>query len=111
VRPGAALRFVRRARYQLYRASDGLWYVGHLDCLPSRATPCATIQPVVGPFESNGVHFAYRDSTGAVTSDPTRVARIDVHARAPGLRMPHAGGYASHGSADSLLITIAPRNR
>jgi prepilin-type N-terminal cleavage/methylation domain-containing protein len=110
VSPGAALRFVRRARYQLYRASDGYWYLGYADCLASRATPCATIQPVNGPFAPGGIRFAFWDSTGALTSDPTRVARIDVLARALGDRAGKAGA-AREPAAESLLITIAPRNR
>lgn len=108
--PGAALRFVRRARYQLYKASDGRWYLGYLDCLASRATPCSTIQPVNGPFAPNGVRFVFTDSTGGATSSPERVSRIDVLARAlvDGARN---SGAASEPAAESLLITVALRNR
>jgi len=107
---GAALHFVRRARYQLYKASDGRWYLGYLDCLSSRATPCATIQPVNGPFAPNGVRFVFSDSTGVAASDPARVARIDVLARALTDRSTDAGSSPAF-AAESLLITIAPRNR
>jgi type II secretory pathway pseudopilin PulG len=110
VEPGAALRFVRRARYQLYRAGDGHWYLGHLDCLSSRATPCTTVQPVAGPFPHDGVRFTYRDSTGGITNDPTRVARIDLLTRALGRHMPTGGSAPAH-LADSTLITITLRNR
>jgi type II secretory pathway pseudopilin PulG len=110
VSPGMALRFVRRARYQLYKGSDGGWHIGYFDCLSARSSPCATIQPVIGPFAPNGVRFVYRDANGAGTADPARVARIDVLARAPG-RGALPAGTAGASPAESLLITIAPRNR
>ena len=54
IAPGTLVRVVRRARYELYRASDSRWYLGYLDCLASRATPCNTVQPVSGPFAPGG---------------------------------------------------------
>lgn len=108
---GAALRFFRRTRYQLYRAGDGRWYLGFLDCAPARATPCSTAQPVSGPFVSEGVRFSYRDSTGAVTAEPTRVARIDVLSHAASDAPLRAMGFALGIYSDSVLASIALRNR
>ncbi|HUO53065.1 MAG TPA: prepilin-type N-terminal cleavage/methylation domain-containing protein [Gemmatimonadaceae bacterium] len=82
VRPGAPLRFVRRARYQLYRAADARWYLGFVDCLATRATPCAVVQPVAGPYDAGGLRFAYLDSAGAPAAAPADVAVITVDARA-----------------------------
>ena len=99
---GALVRVVRRARYELYRASDSRWYLGYLDCLASRATPCNVVQPVAGPFAPGGVVFAYLDRAGAVTANPLRVARIDALAIAERRSSPTV--------LDSLATTIALRN-
>jgi hypothetical protein len=99
---GALVRIVRRARYEVYRASDSRWYLGYLDCLSSRATPCNVVQPVSGPFVPSGVHLAYLDRNGAATTDPWRVARIDVLAVAARRTAP--------ATLDSLATTIALRN-
>lgn len=111
VGPGAALRFIRRARYALYRAGDDRWYLGFLDCVPARAVPCTGIQPVSGPFTPGGVRFAFRDSSGAVTSDPARVARIDVVSRATSVTRLHAAGFARGFRTDSITASITLRNR
>jgi type II secretory pathway pseudopilin PulG len=102
VGPGTLVRVVRRARYELYRASDSRWYLGYLDCLASRATPCNVVQPVSGPFAPAGVRLAYLDRGGAPTTDPLRVARIDVLAIAARRSAP--------ATLDSLATTIALRN-
>ncbi|HEY9516456.1 MAG TPA: prepilin-type N-terminal cleavage/methylation domain-containing protein [Gemmatimonadaceae bacterium] len=107
---GAALRFVRRARYQLYLAGGGRWYLGYLDCLASRAVPCSTIQPVSGPFPTDGIRFAFRDTSGGETSDPAGVARIDIVSRAETNVALRAAGFAHRVFTDSIVATIAPRN-
>jgi hypothetical protein len=102
IAPGALVRIVRRARYEVYRASDSRWYLGYLDCLSSRATPCNVVQPVSGPFAPSGVHLSYLDRNGTPTTDPWRVARIDVLAV--------AARRTSPATLDSLAATIALRN-
>ena len=102
IAPGTLVRVVRRARYELYRASDSRWYLGYLDCLSSRATPCNVVQPVAGPFAPMGIRLAYLDRGGAPTADPSRVARIDVLAIAERRSSPTV--------LDSLATTIALRN-
>ena len=92
--PHAPIRLFRRARYALYHSSDGEWHLGYADCRPLvRAPPCATIQPVSGPYLSyappggsrpSGLTLEYFDSAGVQTSDPLLVARIDVTLRARG---------------------------
>ncbi len=111
VETGAALRVFRRARYELYRAGDGGWYLGFLDCAPSRTVPCSTVQPVSGPFTAQGIRFAFRDSTGSPTADPRRVRRIDVLSRARSRTALRAMGFARGFRSDSLLAAIALRNR
>jgi hypothetical protein len=111
VASGAALRFVRRARYALYRAGDDLWYLGYLDCAPARAVPCSTIQPISGPFAPGGVRFTFRDAAGAITSDPVRVAQIDVLSRAKSSAPLRAIGFALGFRTDSALASVTLRNR
>ena len=111
IRAGAALRFVRRARYQLYRASDGQWYLGYLDCLASRSEPCSTIQPVSGPFATTGIRFLFRDASGTETSDPASVSRIDILSRATTTVALRAMGFAGGVHTDSVVASIALRNR
>ncbi len=92
VEPHAPLRAFRRVRYALYRASDGLWYLGFSDCRPVVRTPaCTALQPVSGPYEPasvpgarrpSGLTFAYLDGDERPTSEPTRVASIALSFRA-----------------------------
>ena len=120
VTQGAAVRFFRRVRYNLYRAADGLWYLGYQDCLPSRTPPCSVVQPIGGPYQpyaaagsgESGVEFTYVDSLGAVTTDRKAVARIDVVVRGQSselVQLTAATGWTTF--RDSLRLEIALRNR
>jgi type II secretory pathway pseudopilin PulG len=102
IEPGTLVRIVRRARYELYRASDSRWYLGYLDCLASRATPCNVVQPVSGPFAPGGIQLEYLDVGGAPTANPRLVARIHVLAIAERRSTP--------ATLDSLATAIALRN-
>ena len=109
VGPGAALRFIRRARYELYKSADGGWYLGFRDCLATRATPCAIVQPVSGPYSAGGMRFVFRDSADVPTADPSRVTRIDVMMRAASVARLHLPGIRPGVFVDSVLFTIRPR--
>jgi prepilin-type N-terminal cleavage/methylation domain-containing protein len=110
VTPGAALRFFRRARYELYRASDGLWYLGYVDCLAGRSPQCSVVQPVSGPYTPGGVHFDFLDTLGSATADPRSVARIDVLTWAESPRVVHDSRGRVARFRDSLTTSIALRN-
>lgn len=61
--------------YRLYRSSeDGRWYVG--------LQTATDLQPVLGPVTSDGLVFAYLDSSGVPTTTAARVAMIEVRVRA-----------------------------
>ncbi len=115
--PGAAIRFFRRAHYELYRsATSGNWYLGYYDCVPSRTPACGALQPVSGPYlplvdgAPSGIELSYFDSLGAVTANRTLVSRIGVIARAQtasGVRMP---GATPGPHLETQITTIAPRN-
>jgi type II secretory pathway pseudopilin PulG len=103
---GAPLRFFRRARFELYRAADSKWYLGFYDCLATRGTPCAIVQPVSGPYDPAGIRFSYIDSLGAAATSAADVAAVlaDVHASAAGA-VP--GGAPLR---DSARAAVAMRN-
>lgn len=115
---GAAMRFVRRAHYSLYRSTnDQLWYLGYT-C--SACGTGATIQPIAGPFnpftavttpDLSGLRFTYFDSTGAITSDPTTVARINVVIRGQTRGYLNVPGLKQGYYTDSVRTDIAVRNR
>jgi len=111
---GSSIRFLREARYSLYQASDGRWYLGYQEC---PGGTCNTIQPVSGPYlppstsgGSSGLTFTYFDSTGAVTATPTTVARIDVVTRSATRNDVRIPGFATGQHVDSLRTSIGLRN-
>jgi prepilin-type N-terminal cleavage/methylation domain-containing protein len=119
VLPGAPVRFVRRGRYSLYRASDGDWYLGYRRCNAIGSSACGAIQPLSGPYRSyssnsgtSGLVFEYFDSHGARLdpSMPLDLARIDISARAESR---HHLGVEGHSftPSDSATVSIAIRNR
>jgi prepilin-type N-terminal cleavage/methylation domain-containing protein len=90
--------------YALYNAA-GTWYMG-------LTTAGGSQQPLIGPLLSNGVSFAYYDSTGAVTAVPARVARVDITVRAQTNQPVRATAGASTLArvVDSVLTSVALRN-
>jgi hypothetical protein len=113
---GSPIRILRRARYELYQAASGNWYLGYYDCVPSRLPACNALQPIAGPYVppnlggTGGIVFTYRDSLGAVTANPLLVRRVDLAARAQTSVSVHTSGYKSGPMTDSTFISIAPRN-
>lgn len=122
VRKGAPVRFIRRARYSLYRSSDGNWYLGYRRCNSVGPSICSTIQPVSGPYlphartgaSSAGISFRYFDSGAAElfdVSQSTSVARIDVVLRGETARAVSLVGDARQRYRDSAIVSVSPRNR
>ena len=117
-RSGAFVRFIRRGRYSLYRASDGQWYLGYRRCNALGLSVCGAIQPLSGPYRryspdnaETGFLFEYFDADGErlAAGSPLSVARIDVTARAH--KDPGTGGGAGMHLPESATATIALRNR
>ena len=102
---GAPVRGYERVVYKLYRpAGDTSWYIGF-------QPQGQTIQPLIGPVLQNGLTFTYFDSTGAVTANRLRVARIDITVRARTAYAVRAGGQAAMRPAvDSIVTSVALRN-
>jgi prepilin-type N-terminal cleavage/methylation domain-containing protein len=116
---GAPVRLYRRVRYSLYRAADGLSYLGYRDCVPGRTPVCSVVQPIGGPYRAyaapatnqSGVQFVYSDSLGNPTTIGRNVARIGVVLRGQTTaQLQMATGQIGR-MEDSLSIEIAIRNR
>jgi prepilin-type N-terminal cleavage/methylation domain-containing protein len=94
--------------YSLYQpTAGGDWYVG-LTNSSSGGSP----QPLIGPVLANGLSFAYYDSTGVVTANPARVARVDITLRAQTAQQIRArsGSNSLVRMVDSVLTSVALRN-
>lgn len=120
VKAGAPVRFVRRGRYSLYRASDSRWYLGYRRCNAVGASTCGAIQPLSGPYRDynsdagrTGLLFQYFDGSGnrlTQGTSPLALARVDISARAESRHRIMVGSRVS-APADSATVAIAIRNR
>ena len=117
---GAPVRFIRRGRYSLYRASDGEWYLGYRRCNAVGVSACGAIQPLSGPYRSysrdpqlTGLRFEYFDAAGSrieAGGSPLLLARVALTARAQSGHQVVTEGHART-AADSGTLSIAVRNR
>jgi len=118
IRAGSPVRFVRRGRYSLYRASDGDWYLGYRRCNAIGASVCGAIQPLSGPYQpyssdadQSGLVFEYFDRTGSdPRAAPLSLARVDVTARAASRESFLVEGRRWTPN-DSAHVSVAVRNR
>ena len=122
VQIGAPIRFFRRARYELYQATDTKWYLGYYDCVAGRMPVCNPLRPMAGPFrnfsanaEQSGLLFSYFDQNGAALAaaiwNAPYVARITISLRGQTAAPVSMGGGAPALVADSLVMDVAIRNR
>lgn len=91
--------------YSLYQpTAGGDWYVG--------LTTSNGQQPLIGPVVTNGLSFAYLDSTGVATAVPARVARVDITLRAQTAQQIRArsGSNSLVRMVDSVVTSVALRN-
>ena len=121
VHKGAPVRFLRRARYSIYKSSDGKWYLGYRRCTAGVPASCAAIQPLGGPYRpygprsaESGLSFRYYDVNGAelpAGSGGLSVARVDIVVRGESSRQIALAGDAQRTFRDSAVVTVSPRNR
>lgn len=100
---GAPVLAFETVTYRLYRSSeDGRWYVGQ--------QTAGDVQPVLGPVTSDGLTFTYLDSSGTMTTTPSRVAVIDARVRARTVRRirDRQGGLVQ--PLDSVQVVVWLRN-
>jgi hypothetical protein len=119
VKPGSVVRFIRRARYSLYRASGGDWYLGYRRCNAIGASVCGAVQPISGSYRAHsrdsrvtGLLFEYFDGAGQVldlSAVPLALARVDVTARSESENQLPGGSPIAPRIADSATISIAVR--
>jgi hypothetical protein len=104
------VRLTRPIRYSIYRAGDGLWYLGLQTWSPA-SMQFNTVQPLSGPYEPPGpsaTRIEYFDTSGNVlapgTPNTRDIARIEwmLRSRSP------AGALTP---GDSTRIVVAMRNR
>jgi hypothetical protein len=121
VHAGSPVRFIRRGRYSIYRASDGQWYLGYRRCnATGEPSTCGVIQPLSGPYaqysadaNSTGLLFEYFNAAGRGLKpgdSPLEIARIDITARGAAGRRSwmHGSGAAT---AQSATLAVSIRNR
>jgi hypothetical protein len=118
---GALIRFLRRARYSLYKSSDGEWYLGYRRCSTGMPPSCASIQPVSGPYRAYrgstspaGIAFRYYDANGAAltnSAQSTLVSRIDIVLRGETASSVALVGDTRRVWRDSVVVSVSPRNR
>jgi hypothetical protein len=117
---GSVLRWTRRIRLSLYRASDSRWYLGAREWNVS-SRRFNTIQPVAGPLlaysgdaSRTGLRFRYSASDGVQLEppvDPARIAAITIVTRGEARRpVRMSGRVAADRYIDSSTVTVALRN-
>jgi hypothetical protein len=119
VKPGSVVRFIRRQRYSLYRASDGESYLGYRRCNAIGPSVCGAVQPVSGPYRphsrdprATGLLFEYFDAAGQaldVSAAALSVARVDITARSESGYGRPRGEPFSRRIADSATVSVAVR--
>jgi hypothetical protein len=120
IEAGAPVRFLRRARYSLYRASDGRWYLGYRRCNAIGESTCGPVQPLSGPYaaynrdqRATGLGFEYFDAHGQPLGpydSPLILARVDITARSDGSPAT-ATSEESGARSETATISVAVRNR
>lgn len=100
---GAPVLGFETVTYRLYRSTeDRRWYVG--------MKTAADLQPLLGPVTNDGLAFAYFDSSGTVTTEPSRVSLIEVRVRARTAQPIRRAGGALENQVDSVVMLVALRN-
>ena len=122
---GAPVRIVKQARYKLFQASDGKWYLGYSD-YNATTSDFDPLSPVSGPYDAyssgagTGVGFRYYDvdgneiASGADAANRAKIARVDLIARARTSSNVKAAGFqngANQQYKDSLAVSVMLRNR
>lgn len=114
---GTLVRFMRRTRISLYRASDARWYLGLKEWNPALQRFNA-VQPVAGPLrpyggrEVTGLLFDYHDAAGGRLTppvDPAQVGFVTIVARGETVRPARVAGLspASGAFPDSARLSVA----
>ena len=100
---GAAVLGFETVTYRRYRSTeDRRWYVG--------MQTATDLQPLLGPVTDDGLAFAYFDSSGTVTAEPSRVSLVEVRVRARTAQPIRRAGGRLENHVDSVVMLVALRN-
>jgi prepilin-type N-terminal cleavage/methylation domain-containing protein len=109
VMQGAPVRGFEVVDVRRYVDASGVTWLGQRKYDKTSAGWTA-LQPVVGPLQAKGLRFAYYAKDGTVTTDRTKVSRIQItvigQTSQPIRLADNSMGYF----VDSLITNVAPRN-
>ena len=98
---GSPIRAFQRTHYGLFQ-QDGRWWLG-------RRVDAGAYEILTGPMQApadSGLIFTYYDAAGAVTTDPTLVAEVDIVLRSQS----YGPALSGQSLTDSLTLKVALRN-
>jgi prepilin-type N-terminal cleavage/methylation domain-containing protein len=100
---GAPFRSFRRVEYKEYQLNNRWW-------LGRKIGAAASYERLTGPLAapSSGLVFAYYDSLGAVTANPTAVASVAFTLRTESYKKAHFGNTLGY-QRDSLTMKVGLR--
>ncbi len=102
---GGPVHLFRRTKYGL-SAQNGRWWL-------SRSEGGGGWEILTGPMLSpsdGGLTFAYYDSLGVVTTDPTEVARVEFTLRSESYGQVSTAGQSGGAREDSVTVAVFLRN-
>lgn len=104
IKVGAPFRSFRKVQYTEYQQS-GRWWLGR------KVGAAATYEQLTGPLvdpASNGLAFAYYDTLGAVTANPSAVGSVKFTLRTESYKNTYAGATYGY-QRDSLTTRVSLR--
>jgi prepilin-type N-terminal cleavage/methylation domain-containing protein len=111
---GAPIRFVRRARYSIYKAADNQWYLGYCTGACTSASDRSAIAGPLRAYSStgttNGLTIEYLTSAGVATTTPASVRSIRITLRGASTEKIQLGP-SQRTFTDQLQFTVGIRNR
>ncbi len=104
IKVGASFRSFRRVQYGEFQLNSRWW-------LGRKIGAAATYEQLTGPLvapASNGLAFAYYDTLGAVTANPSAVGSISITFRTESFKQTYVGNTYGY-QHDSLTTKVALR--
>ena len=116
VAAGDVVRVTRPVRYTVTQQGSGIWYLTRSEYRSggwSSAVAAGPFRPVSGSAATGGLGVSVFDDAGVAlgTADRTRAARVALVLRGLGRATSAVSGQYAQAAADSLVISVALRNR
>ncbi len=107
VQSGAPVRSFEVVEVLTYPDVYGRWWMGVRGYDDGA---WSALQPLVGPVTADGLRLRFLDLNGAVTADPTRVARVGIAVTGESMGIvADAGGYAIQALSTEVALRNNPR--